>query len=80
MRRLTERGFVVYDEFDDTYGNAIRIQESSNINRRCWVFCNPQTIDGMEVPVGVSAHLDIKQAERIIEALKTFIKESKDEE
>jgi hypothetical protein len=34
----------------------------------------------MEVPMGVSAHLSIEQAERIIEALKTFIKESKDEE
>jgi len=28
-RSTTDRGFVIYDEFTDTYGHEVRVQESS---------------------------------------------------
>lgn len=38
-RSVTERGFDVYDEFTDAYGNTVRVQKSSSATRDCvWVF------------------------------------------
>jgi hypothetical protein len=38
-RNTTERGFAIYDEFTDTYGSRIRVQESSSAEEsRCWIF------------------------------------------
>ena len=65
-RSTTDRGFVIYDEFTDTYGHEVRVQESSlATDTRVWVFAS----DG-------SAHLDIAQASRVRDALDTFIREA----
>src|SRR5262245_29345640 len=40
-RTWTERGFAVYDEFTDTYGSKIRVQESSSARGpRVWIFAS----------------------------------------
>jgi hypothetical protein len=40
-RRVTERGFTVYDELTDTYGSTIRVQESSAATGfRVWIFAD----------------------------------------
>jgi len=62
-RSTTDRGFVIYDEFTDTYGHEVRVQESSlATDTRVWVFAS----DG-------SAHLDVA---RVRDALDTFIREA----
>ena len=38
-RSTTSRGFAVYDEFTDTYGSEIRVQQSSSAESpRVWIF------------------------------------------
>lgn len=38
-RSVTPRGFVAYDEFTDTYGSKIRVQQSSSAEGpRVWIF------------------------------------------
>jgi hypothetical protein len=38
-RSVTPRGFAVYDEFTDTYGNQVRVQQSSSASGpRAWIF------------------------------------------
>ena len=40
-RSVTPRGFAVYDEFSDTYGSQIRVQQSSSAEGpRCWIFAD----------------------------------------
>jgi len=42
-RIVTPRGFVIYDEFTDSYGSRIRVQESSNaMGPHVWVFADHQ--------------------------------------
>ncbi len=70
-RSATERGFVIYDEFTDTYGREVRIQESSHADGdRCWIFT-----DGSP---GAAPHLDVEQARRVRDALDVFIGEHED--
>lgn len=71
-RSTTERGFVIYDEFTDTYGGRVRVQQSSVATEsRCWIF-----IETAE-PVGTpGAHLNIEQAKRVRDALDAFISEN----
>ena len=71
-RRTTPRGFVIYDEFTDTYGNSVHVQESSSAEgARVWIFCN----DGGFPDEAVPAHLDVAQAKRVRDALDAFISE-----
>lgn len=66
----TQRGFTVYDEFTDTHGNRIRVQESSSASGvRCWIFAS-----GKSASENPSPHLDIEQAKRLRDALDAFIR------
>lgn len=69
-RSTTQRGFIIYDKFTDTYGNDVRVQESSSATRDAvWIFCN-------EAPGRAgSAHLNVEQAKRVRDALDAFISE-----
>ena len=83
-RTVTERGFDSYDEFTDSYGATIRVQESSAAPApHVWVFVDG---GGTEAPVGFpglpegrkndgSAHLTVEQARRLRDALDAFIAE-----
>ena len=72
-RSTTERGFTIYDQFTDTYGSEVRIQESSAVSGpRCWIFTSAAE-DGDTVTV--AAHLNVTQAERVRDALDAFIGE-----
>ena len=71
-RSTTGRGFTVYDEFTDTYGSTVIVQESSSAEgARIWIFCRhggfPQKAN--------EPHLDVEQARRVRDALDTFIGE-----
>jgi len=71
MRTLTERGFVVYDQFEDKYGTQVRVQQSSAASEPCvWIFANEQGKKGYG-----AAHLTIEQAKRIRNALDDFVQE-----
>ena len=75
-RTVTERGFTIYDQFTDTYGNRIRVQQSSAASGpHCWIF-GSATDEGDTVTVG--SHLDVSRAERIRDALDAFITEAKE--
>lgn len=75
-RSVTGRGFTIYDEFTDTYGSQIRVQESSAApGPRCWIF-TAAAEDGDTVTA--AAHLDVTQAERVRDALDAFIREAKE--
>ena len=68
-RSTTERGFVIYDEFTDTYGSKVRVQESSAATEpRCWIFASSD--HGRD---GASPHLNVEQAKRVRDALGAFI-------
>lgn len=79
MKR-TPRGFAVYTEFVDTYGNRVRVQKSSSAGvRRCWIFTNYP--DGAKFkphapsPGGITTpepHLSPAQARRVAKALLRF--------
>ena len=72
-RSVTGRGFTIYDEFTDTYGNRVRVQQSSSaMSPRVWIF----TEDDSDATT--SPHLDITQAERVRDALDAFITEQKE--
>lgn len=68
-RSETPRGFAIYDEFDDTRGLKIRVQESSIATYDgLWVFASSET-------EGISPHLNLEQATWLRDALDTFIRE-----
>lgn len=82
MKR-TDRGFSIYDEFEDSRGNMIRVQQSSacgdeDFNARdfCWVFAhNPfgeDAIIHLGRPQSISPHLTKGQARRLANALLAF--------
>lgn len=76
-RSVTERGFTIYDQFTDTYGSQIRVQESSAASGpRCWIFTT--AADDDDDTVTAAAHLDVTQAERVRDALDSFIREAKE--
>jgi hypothetical protein len=74
-RTVTERGFTIYDQFADTYGRDVRVQESSSAEgSHVWIFATD-----MESPEKRTCpHLDIVQAERVRDALDAFIREHKE--
>lgn len=72
-RSTTERGFTIYDEFTDTYGNEVRVQESSAATgAKVWIFCNDRGLPAKEE----APHLDVEQAKRLRDALDAFIREN----
>lgn len=45
-RKTTGRGFGIYDEFTDTYGSQVKIQESSSAEGpRVWIFASHAQVD-----------------------------------
>jgi len=68
-RSTTERGFAVYDQFTDTHGSEITVQESSAATcAKVWIFCDGE--------LGPAAHLNVEQAKRVRDALDAFITEA----
>jgi hypothetical protein len=39
----TQRGFNIYGQMTDGYQSTIRVQESSNIEKGVWIFCDQKT-------------------------------------
>jgi hypothetical protein len=74
-RSTTERGFTIYDQFTDTYGSKVRVQESSIATEpRCWIFTDAaSSMAATTVP-----HLNVEQAKRVRDALDAFITEARD--
>lgn len=74
--KKTNRGFNIYTEFTDTYGNEVRVQESSAAcARRCWIFSNRDGKDAhihLGEPQAFSPHLSPEQARRLAKALLKF--------
>ena len=64
------RGFAIYLETKDTYGQAVRVKQSS---AACvdavWIFCKSKE------DVESSPHLDIDGAKEVIAALQAFVQE-----
>ena len=72
MRSVTKRGFVVYEDFIDTYGNRVRVKQSSSATRdACWIFVDSSDEKGESR----AAHLNAEQARRVIAALQEWIDE-----
>ncbi len=72
--QFTPRGFAVYTMFEDTYGNNVRVQESSSAEGpHIWIFCDPMNPDQK----GVSPHLSLEQAEHLRDALGQAIERGK---
>ena len=75
MKR-TNRGFGIYTEFVDTYGQEVRVQQSSSAESdRVWIFCHKDGKDS-HIHLGetqaYSPHLSRKQAVRLAKALLRF--------
>lgn len=74
----TQRGFTIYDEFEDMYGGTVRVQESSNIKGGVWVFYDYKD-NGLPHPLHQNGHicgaphLSEEQAVRLARALLTFV-------
>ena len=74
-RSMTLRGFTIYDQLTDAYGNDVRVQESSSATGpKVWIFCNK---GGSPDQIG-SPHLDLAQAQRVRDALTAFIEEQQE--
>jgi len=80
MRRTTQRGFDVYDEFTDSYDASVRVQQSSSaMAPHCWVFVDENKPDDRPLVCGEkhrnhgSIHLTIEQAQRLRDALGDFL-------
>ena len=74
-RTATVRGFIVYDKFIDTYGNEVRVQESSSAEgARIWIICH----DVGSPAKDEAPHLNVEQAKRVRDALDAFIRERED--
>ena len=75
MKR-TQRGFGIYAEFVDTYGQEVRVQQSSSAEAdRVWIFCNKDGKSGFEKSGEIhsySPHLSRAQAIRLAKALLRF--------
>lgn len=77
--RFNERGFAIYEEFTDSYGSEVRVQESSSaMGPHCWIFCANENF-GYPDPKGKdrskvwTPHLTLEQARRVRDALNAFI-------
>lgn len=76
--KKTNRGFSIFSQFKDSYGQDIRVQESSGIGPNggfVWIFCKKGDADGVE-HLGrwqsYSPHLTRAQARRVAKALLKF--------
>lgn len=71
-RSVTQRGFITYDEFPDSYGAEIVVRESSLATEDClWVFTEGGGVRGNNG----SCHLNAAQAVRLRNALDTWLTE-----
>lgn len=77
--KKTERGFGIYDEFTDSYGSTVKVQESSSAEGpHVWIFCQNEKY-GRPDPTGVdrskdfTPHLSYEQAKRVRDALNDFL-------
>lgn len=81
MSRKTNRGFTIYSEFKDTYGGTVRIQESSSVLKRVWIFYDHPEDGKFDKASGtnikMAPHLSIAQAKEIVRALQKFIEKEK---
>lgn len=69
----TPRGFAVYAEFRDSYGNDVRVQKSSNAEMDAiLIFTNKA---GENHARAASPHLTVEQAKLVRDALTEFINE-----
>ena len=76
-RSTTGRGFTVYDQFTDTHGNKVRVQESSiPTGPGCWIFTEAAASSMAAITV---PHLNVEQARRVRDALDAFIGEHGDD-
>ena len=78
--RTTSRGFKIFDEFKDSYGNTIKVQESSGASDDyCWIFVKNDLGKDYKQHMGEistpSPHLTKDQAKRLIAALNLFVGE-----
>ncbi len=83
--KTTSRGFKIFDEFKDTYGNGITVQESSAATDECcWIFVKNDLGKDYKEHMGQivtpSPHLSRAQARRLIQALQVFLGESAQED
>lgn len=71
--RKTQRGFNVYEEFQDTYYNQVRIQESSGAEEpRVWIFLERSN---SYMKASVEAHLNEAMVDKVIAALQEWKQE-----
>jgi hypothetical protein len=73
--KKTNRGFRIYSEFKDTYGADVRVQMSSNVLKRCWIFVKGGMQKEYADKNDGSLHLSEAQAKRLITALQKFIQD-----
>lgn len=79
--KKTQRGFPIYCEFKDTYGGTVRLQMSSAVEKRLWVFYDHPENGKMGVagygdkPVIIAPHLDEHQARQVMLGLKEFLRD-----
>ena len=67
--KKTKRGFRIYSDFKDFYGDRVRVQESSLATKRAvWIFAMGAHIAGI--------HLDRERAKTLIRALELFVRVS----
>ena len=80
-RSVTQRGFDTYDEFEDRYGSTITVRKSSlAFEDAVWIFCKNGPGFGDVAGEDGSPHLTVEHAQRLINALQTFINESETED
>lgn len=75
-RRLTSRGFVVFDEGIPSRVGTVRVQESSLAGEgaHAWLF-----LDGTGNPPDTNApQLSVESAKRLIAALQKFVDDAED--
>ena len=81
MTKRTSRGFRIYSDFRDSYGNRVRIQQSSAACMDAvWIFCDGESdgkmLPGDTKPFKSAPHLTVAQAKRVIRALERFVQET----
>jgi hypothetical protein len=83
-RQRTVRGFVIYDEFKDTYTTTVRVQESSAVYSHCWLYvesepvAEPQERTGQRVTLAI--HLAPSGVARLIRALGDYLQDHAERE
>lgn len=75
--KKTNRGFGIYSEFTDSYGQGITVQESSSATKHCvWIFTKGRDGKDYSMHMGEvhvpSPHLTKAQARRLAKALLKF--------